>query len=167
MSGSQITCVDIYGKKHTVPVADLRWRPSAYGVVIRGNKALLCKQFGKHNLPGGAVDLGETPEAAVIREIKEETGIDVTRPRLLGLQNDFFRMSHSDGSCIQAILLYYVCDYVGGTLSTDGFDEDEKQYAELAEWVPLERLPDLQVTSSKDYRTYITQALERVVKTTA
>lgn len=159
MAEPHITCVDIYGKKHKVPVAELRWRPSAYGVVIRGSKVLLCKHFGKHNLPGGSIDLGETPEAAVIREVKEETGIDVANPRLLGMESDFFRMSHSDGSCIQAILLYYVCDYVGGQLSTDGFDEEEKQYAELAEWTPLEQLDSIEVTSSKDYRKYIKQAV--------
>jgi 8-oxo-dGTP pyrophosphatase MutT (NUDIX family) len=154
----QITCVDIYGKKHQVPVSELRWRPSAYGVVIRGDKVLLCKHFKKHNLPGGSINLGETPEAAVIREIKEETGIDAANPRLLGMENDFFRMSHSDGSCSQSLLLYYVCDYVGGQLSTDGFDEEEQQYAELAEWTPLKLLDTLQVTSSKDYRKYIKQA---------
>lgn len=160
MPDPQVTCVDIFGKKHRVLASELRWRPSAYGVVIHDGKVLLCKHFGKHNLPGGSIDLGETPEEAVVREVKEETGIDVTRPRLLGLQTDFFCMAHDDddGSSYQTILLYYVCDYVGGTLSTDGFDKAEKTYAELAEWVPLEQVDTLPITSSKDYRPYIKQA---------
>lgn len=160
MPEKQVICVDIFGKKHQVPVSDLSWRPSAYAVVIRDGKVLLCKHFGKHNLPGGGIDLGETPEAAVVREVKEETGIDVARPRLLGLETDLFRMTHSDNSCFQTILLYYVCDYVGGTLSTAGFDEEEQNYAELAEWTPLKHLDDLQVTSSKDYRKFIKQAAD-------
>jgi 8-oxo-dGTP pyrophosphatase MutT (NUDIX family) len=46
-------------------------------------------QAGKINLPGGKVELGETPEQAVIREINEELGIDLTeekqsQPTLMG-----------------------------------------------------------------------------------
>lgn len=157
-----ITCVDIFGKKHDVATSELSWRPSAYGVVIQDGKVLLCKHFGKFNLPGGSLDLGEKPEDAVIREIKEETGIDAVRPRLLGVDSDFFRMSHDDNPlCHQTLLLYYVCEYAGGALSTDGFDKQEQKYAELAEWVPLDQLDELMITSSKDYRPYIKQALRK------
>lgn len=157
---ARITCVDIFGKKHEVATSELSWRPSAYGVVIRDDKILLCKHFGKFNLPGGSLDLGEKPEEAVVREVKEETGIDVANPRLLDVASDFFRMSHDDNPlCHQTLLFYYVCEYVGGTLSVDGFDEQEQKYAEMAEWVPLARLDELEITSSKDYRPYIKRAL--------
>jgi 8-oxo-dGTP diphosphatase len=110
-----VTCVDVFGKKHEIAISELRWRPSAYGVVIRGDKVLLCKQFGKYNLPGGGIELGEKPQEAVLREVKEETGIDVVRPRLLGVESDFFRMSHDeDKASFQTLLLYYACEYVGG-----------------------------------------------------
>ncbi|MBN1347820.1 NUDIX hydrolase [candidate division KSB1 bacterium] len=57
------------------------------GVVIRHQKVLMVHH--RHNgreywtLPGGAVELNETPEEAVVREIKEETGLNVAVMRPL------------------------------------------------------------------------------------
>jgi 8-oxo-dGTP diphosphatase len=153
-----VTCVDIDGNKHEVPVSKLSWRPSAYGIVIRDGQILLCNHFGKYNLPGGGIDLGETSVNGVIREVKEETGIDVTNPRLVTVQEEFFKAPFDDEH-FQTILLYYVCDYAGGELSTDGFDEYEQKYAELAEWVDLKTIDNWQTTSTKDFRVYVKQAI--------
>jgi mutator protein MutT len=51
-------------------------------VVIDGNSVLLVKRGhaplkGEWSLPGGAVEIGETLEAALIREVREETGLAV------------------------------------------------------------------------------------------
>jgi 8-oxo-dGTP diphosphatase len=40
-------------------------------------------------LPGGHIDFGETPEEAVKREIKEETGLDI-KPRFFDYYNEFY-----------------------------------------------------------------------------
>ncbi len=67
------------GTMHRVRKGDLTFRPSAYGIVIRDGKILLCKtrSTGKYVLPGGGVEVGETLEQALCREMMEECGIEV------------------------------------------------------------------------------------------
>ena len=53
--------------------------------LVRGRKILLKKatrgiSVGKWNAPGGKLELGETPEQCVIREVHEETGLRISKP---------------------------------------------------------------------------------------
>lgn len=147
-----IVCRDINGKEYEVSIDELRWRPSAYGIILKGDKILLSPQFGGYDLPGGGIDLGETPEEAVIREIKEETGLDAANPQLLAVKNSFFKVIHTSPPLHnQTLMIYYKCKYVGGELSTDGFDEFEKKYAKLAEWFPIAELDTIKVAHSYDW----------------
>ena len=57
-------------------------------VIIKEDKIALIKRGnepsrGKWTIPGGLVELAESPEVAVIREAKEETGLDVDNPTLI------------------------------------------------------------------------------------
>ena len=59
-------------------------------IIINGDKILLEKRKnspgkGKWSVPGGLVELGENIEQAVIREVKEETCLDVYEPRLVDI----------------------------------------------------------------------------------
>ncbi|HSX36998.1 MAG TPA: NUDIX domain-containing protein [Patescibacteria group bacterium] len=156
---AKVTAVDIDGNTYEVATDQLGWRPSAYGIVIKDGAVLLHKQRNGYDLPGGGVDRGEMPEHAVVREVKEETGIDVTNPRLLAIFSSFFKPPIPEGGVefVQSILMYYVCDYAGGELSTVGFDEWEKQNAEMAEWWPIDKLDGLKIGNSNDWRRYVRQ----------
>ena len=56
-------------------------RLAAYGVIRRAGTLLLCRVApgnlgeGLWTLPGGGLEFGEAPDAAVVREVEEETGL--------------------------------------------------------------------------------------------
>lgn len=162
-NGQTVVATDIDGNEFTVPVAKLRWRVSAYGIVIKDGCLLTPRHFGRHNLPGGGLELGETPEQAVVREVKEETGIEVANPRIVSVHTSFFKDPFpADGAeFLQSVLLYYVCDFAGGALSADGFDEHEKIYADMPEWYPLDKLGVLEVAGNDDWRPLVNKVMRQ------
>jgi len=65
-------------------------RPTATALVFYKNKILLTKRArppfkGWWDLPGGFMERGESPEAAVKRELKEETGLDIKIKKIFGI----------------------------------------------------------------------------------
>ena len=64
-------------------------------IIKRKNKYLLVQQArpekakGKWNLPGGKVDIGESFSDALIREVKEEVGLDVIKYSYIGCKHEF------------------------------------------------------------------------------
>lgn len=156
-----VVATDVDGNEFVVPVDKLHWRPSAYGIVIKDGQLLTPKHFGRHNLPGGGLEFGEKPEQAVIREVKEETGIDVANPRLIAVHSTFFKdpFPANGVEFFQSILLYYACDFVGGEFSMDGFDDNEKIYADMPEWYPLDKLNDLKVAGNDDWRPVVAEII--------
>ena len=71
---------------------------------------------GQWSLPGGAVDVGETLQACVIREMREETGLEVEVGPVIEV---FDRIMHDADNRVQYhyVLVDYVCRQVGGTLT--------------------------------------------------
>ena len=70
-------------------------RIGAAVLVTHDNKVLLGKRnkvnaFGKWVIPGGGVDFGETLEQAAIRELKEETNVDITDVRFIQFEEIVF-----------------------------------------------------------------------------
>ncbi|KAK3654159.1 hypothetical protein LTR56_004214 [Elasticomyces elasticus] len=157
-----VICHDVYGNKHETEATSLEWRPAAYVVMIKDGRSicLLKGTDGRYDLPGGAMELGEDPKAAAIREVKEETGLDVDKPTLLGVESSLFRASHSDNRFYHSLLMYYHCTSSTGIISAVGFDEYEKQHVQLAEWIPIEDLHEIKVGSTVDFRPYVWQAYQ-------
>ena len=88
--------------------------------------------FGKWGFPGGAVELGETPEMAAIREVKEETGLEVEISRLIGVYTDC-NMEYPNGDKAQSICIVYEFHVTGGELVCDGGETLELKYFSLEE----------------------------------
>ena len=74
-------------------------RPGAYGILLRDGQVLLTWQGGIHRefqLPGGGIDPGEGAVRALHREVFEETGWSIARPRRLGAFRRFVYMPDYD-----------------------------------------------------------------------
>lgn len=87
-----------YGNR---PDPSLRYtlRPGAYAILPRGGSLLLTHQAEptpEFQLPGGGIDPGETPITALYREVFEETGWRIARPRRLGAFRRFTFMPEYD-----------------------------------------------------------------------
>lgn len=161
-----VTCHDKDGKLYEVPSEELSFRPSAYGVIIQDGKILLSKQWDGYDFPGGGMEMHETIEAAVIREVKEETGYDVRVQGILSSQSSFFAFTHHQAGTADffahTLLLYYLCAVTGGEASIDGFDAEEKIYADMPEWVPLDQVRHIRFYNSIDSPALIDMAMQKL-----
>lgn len=76
-----------------------RHRPGVYAVLLRGDDLLLTHQaepVPEFQLPGGGINPGEQPIAALHREVFEETGWSIGPPRFLGVYRRFTYMPEYD-----------------------------------------------------------------------
>lgn len=112
------------------------------GIVLHGNKILLMQRhFNGVDywvLPGGHIQKGETPEQVVIREILEETSVEVKNPTLAFEFRDYKKNNFD---------YYYLCDYVSGT-PTLGGEEALKNSPEnfyKPQWIDLSEVSNLNV----------------------
>jgi 8-oxo-dGTP pyrophosphatase MutT (NUDIX family) len=82
MADEPILCYAGDGRPIAVPRARVRFRPCVYGIAFSDDRSqVLLTRDRRSNvweLPGGAVEIGETADAAIIREYKEEVGLDIT-----------------------------------------------------------------------------------------
>lgn len=149
---------DINGNKYQVAVSDLKWRPSVYGIVIKNKKILLVKAYDKYHLPGGGVHIAEDPAIAVMREVKEETGINVSKPTLLDIDSSYFtfKLNKQQGlKHVQSLMIYYACDYVGGNFSESNLDEYEAEAKLSCEWIDINKLNKIAVGTTVDWRPIV------------
>ena len=94
-------------------------------------------------LPGGRVKMGERAEDAVLREVREELGIEARIVRPLWLSQSFFNedVAHVD---YHELCLYFLVDASATDLLTRGdrFRGPELRHVHDFEWLPFERLKD-------------------------
>jgi ADP-ribose pyrophosphatase YjhB (NUDIX family) len=115
------------------------------GAVVRENQILLVRERedGGWTLPGGWADVGESPSAMVVREVKEESGYDVT-PRKLAAFFDRNKHPHPPEST-HAYKIFFLCDLLGGE-ATPSFETPEVKF------FPRHELPQLSAARITAYQ---------------
>ena len=124
-------------------------RAAVGAVVLEGDQVLLVRRGappsqGKWSIPGGLIHLGERLEEAVVREVMEESALEV---RILGLCGVIDRIVPAETPAAAAPIRYHyvIVDYVatpiGGTLRA-GSDAAE------ARWVSIDDLPSYETTDA-------------------
>lgn len=92
--------------------------------------------FGWWGLPGGVMELNESLAACVVREVREETGLDVVPVRLVGVYTSpEFEVTYPNGDQVQQVTACFDCEIVGGQLRPDG------QETLALDWFPPDRQP--------------------------
>lgn len=123
--------------------------PSVVAAVVDERGWLLMIQRSDNHLwalPGGGHDVGECVADTVVREVREETGIDVEVVDLIGIYtNPRHVMAYDDGEVRQQFSIAFSARQVGGTLRLS--DESLR-----VEWVDPERLDDLEIHPSMKLR---------------
>ncbi|MDL2342025.1 MAG: NUDIX domain-containing protein [Patescibacteria group bacterium] len=112
-------------------------------IVIKDQSLLVMhrNKFGQqfYALVGGGIDYGENPEQALYREVAEETGLQITNPKLVIIE---------DAGDVYGMQYIYTCDYVSGepALAADSAEalihaKGENLYTPM--WLPLSDLPNV------------------------
>lgn len=102
-------------------------------------KVLLTRRTdnGRWCLPGGALEPGESVIESCIREVKEETALDIEVVRLIGVYSDPHRLlEYSDGNQFHLISLNFEARVTGGSLATS---EETSEF----QWISLDELKQI------------------------
>ena len=113
--------------------------PSAGAVIrdARGRTLLLVnRDTGGFMLPGGALDPGESAAAAVVREVREETGLVVCPSHLMGVVAPW-RVHYPNGDRVDYMAVLFLCRVTGGRLQPA--DGEASGWA----WFPPPQIPPL------------------------
>ncbi len=114
-------------------------KPTASALVVRDGRVLLVQRAieparGAWDIPGGFLEEDEHPEAGAIRELREETGLNITLTGLLGIYLDTYPYGQPDDLETTLNIIYLAAAPHGDPQPADdaaGFD-----------WFPPNEIPD-------------------------
>jgi mutator protein MutT len=117
-------------------------------VILDGDRVLLVQRGqeplkGEWSLPGGVVEIGETLEAALAREVREETSLDVVVGPVVEVL-DSIRRDASGRAEYHYIIIDYICQVRAGTPTAASRGTD----AADVRWVPIADLERYRVTTT-------------------
>jgi ADP-ribose pyrophosphatase YjhB (NUDIX family) len=97
------------------------------------------------SIPGGAMDVGESITDAVVREVKEETGLDVEVIGMVGIYtNPNHVMAYDDGEVRQQFSVCFTTRWLGGQLRTST-ETSEVRFVDRTELASLNVHPSIRL----------------------
>jgi ADP-ribose pyrophosphatase YjhB (NUDIX family) len=116
--------------------------PAVAAVIRDAEGRILLQQQHDHDetwsLPAGAVDPGESPSAAVAREVAEETGLVVRPDAILAvLGGEQCRVRYPNQDEVEYVVTVFACTVVGGELITENDETKRLEYFALSDMPKL------------------------------
>lgn len=119
---------------------------AAMGIIYDKEKGILFEKRtdnGMWCVPGGAMELGETAEEALRREIREETSLEIKNPRFFKVRENV-HMAYPNGDEVYYTDLVYLIEDYSGHL---GMDDESSEL----KWFPIQELPENIMPTQIDY----------------
>ncbi|MCM3032350.1 NUDIX domain-containing protein [Niallia taxi] len=122
--------------------------PSVAAIIRNDSGEILLQNKGngeKWSLPAGAIEPGEAPAEAMVREVWEETGLIVLPRKLVGVfGGKEFRYQYPNGHQVEYNVFMFQCEITSGNLNPH-----DQETAELQYFRP-DRIPELALPYPKD-----------------
>lgn len=118
--------------------------PSVCAIIFDANDRVLVvlHDNGSWAPPGGVIEPDERPSDAVVREVREELGIDVKVRGLLGtFGGPEFRVRYPNGDRVAYVISAYACEITGGAITPDGDEISEARFVRADEVSTLSMSP--------------------------
>jgi 8-oxo-dGTP diphosphatase len=106
------------------------WTLGAFAIIFDEQERVLLshrRDMDAWNLPGGGIEHGELPTEAVLREVMEETGLEVSIERLLGV---YGKVDNPD-----ELVFSFLCRVTGGELVLSD-ETDDNRYFDIEDIPP-------------------------------
>jgi ADP-ribose pyrophosphatase YjhB (NUDIX family) len=142
---------------YATPKIDVR------GAVVEDGRVLLVREIedlGRWTMPGGWADVNQSPSENIIREVREEAGLEVTVRKLAAVY-DRARQGHPP-HLFNVYRLFFICDVMGGALKP-GLETSEVAFFrenEIPKDLSLERILPHQIRRMFQHARHIDLATD-------